>query len=122
MIIKNEKIGKIILLTGVVLITLLALLPAKHMVLRVISQGFYGHFLAFLFLSSLAFICSTMNVFKQMFSLLLVGIMIEVAQYFSGYRSASFEDLCFDMYGVLSFYSLYGIYLLYRKLTTGTFK
>lgn len=122
MIIKNKKIGRIILSMGIILITSLALLPAKHMVLRVVSQGFYGHFLAFLFLSVLAFTCSTMNVFKQMFSLLLVGIMIEVAQYFSGYRSASFEDLCFDIYGILSFYSLYGIYLLYRKLTTGRFK
>jgi hypothetical protein len=115
MVIKNKKLGKIILSTGVVLITALALLPAKHMVLRTISQGFYGHFLAFIFLSILISVCSTMNVFKQILSLLCIGIMIEIAQYFSGYRAASFEDLYFDMLGVLCFYSFYSIYFLYKK-------
>lgn len=99
-------IRKFIIGFSIIIVIVAALLPREYLIIKEYSHGFWGHGLAFIFLSFVFYFFSKLKIWIQIVSLLGVGISIELIQHFSRYRYASYEDLLFDMYGIGFFYAI----------------
>lgn len=97
----DKRIALVGLVLAILAITALALIPAPEMPL---GSGWdkLDHWSAFFILSLLAAHAFPQRQFWQIASALVTyGIAIEIAQYFTGYRSADIMDVVADSIGIL---------------------
>ncbi len=94
----------------------LALVPSNEIFIDFGLGDKFNHFLAFFTLSLLLNRSSSsyQKRLRNVISLILFGILIEIVQYFVAYRSASVYDVLADILGIIAFQSLYTLYRIIR--------
>lgn len=116
----QRKTYKILFFITAGIVFLLAVVPNDHVLLTFHYADKAKHFTAFFVLSLLLNrASSTMkHRLRNMLSLLLFGIFIEIIQIYIIYRSSSIYDVYADVVGILLFQLLFSLYKFLRDRKT----
>lgn len=105
----------LVLLISILFVVSYAMFPTKMMILKSYSHGFFGHFIAFFFLSFIFITTTKLRIYWQILILFSLGIAIEFLQMLTTYRNASIEDILYDAVGIFIFYGLFFIFQKIKK-------
>lgn len=108
---RTHRLFKPLLYLAAAIVFGLALLPGEYLTSPIFSVWDKAqHALAFAVLSVLSLLAyaGPKGFWRSFFVLALFGALIEVAQYFSGYRSSDPLDWCADMVGVVFVFGVAG--------------
>ena len=110
-LLKRNRHYRILFYIATAVVFFLALSPSGQLDMDIRNGDKILHALAFFVLSLLLNRASStiQHRIRNMLALLLFGGAIEVAQSFTAYRNASFNDLLADLVGILLFQLLYSL-------------
>ena len=107
----NKRIFKILFFIALAIVFILAIVQNDHVVIDYVHADKIKHMTAFFVLSLLLNRASSSlkNRIRNMLSLLLFGIFIEVVQLYFPHRESSISDVIADFAGIVLFQVTYSI-------------